>query len=165
MFRPVVVSPRSVSSQRRSRLGREDAVIHQHHQYQFHLLFPAASHQTTVGGLLFPSSPTLMETSDATAPASAAANGTPAEDDAEGAAMDTSSRTVPSEQSDSGQHQRPSSSSAPYAVLDKLFGKRLLQARRYIMSRKSWLKMVPTENCDILMTFPDGIDDQPCFGC
>lgn len=22
------------------------------------------------------------------------------------------------------------------------------------MSRKSWLKMVPTENCDILMTFP-----------
>ncbi|KAJ0059053.1 hypothetical protein NL108_007290 [Boleophthalmus pectinirostris] len=27
------------------------------------------------------------------------------------------------------------------------------------MSRKSWLKMVPTENCDILMTFPDSIDD------
>ncbi|KAM9845090.1 anoctamin-8 [Aulostomus maculatus] len=44
-------------------------------------------------------------------------------------------------------------------VLDKLFGKRLLQARHYIMSRKSWLKMVPTENCDILMTFPDAIDD------
>uniref|UniRef100_A0A3Q0SPJ8 Anoctamin n=1 Tax=Amphilophus citrinellus TaxID=61819 RepID=A0A3Q0SPJ8_AMPCI len=43
--------------------------------------------------------------------------------------------------------------------LDKLFGKRLLQARRFIMSRKSWLKMVPTENCDILMTFPDTIDD------
>uniref|UniRef100_H3D0F3 Anoctamin n=1 Tax=Tetraodon nigroviridis TaxID=99883 RepID=H3D0F3_TETNG len=42
---------------------------------------------------------------------------------------------------------------------DKLFGKRLLQARHYIMSRKSWLKMVPTENCDILMTFPDTIDD------
>uniref|UniRef100_A0A665UR22 Anoctamin n=1 Tax=Echeneis naucrates TaxID=173247 RepID=A0A665UR22_ECHNA len=41
----------------------------------------------------------------------------------------------------------------------KLFGKRLLQARHYIMSRKSWLKMVPTENCDILMTFPDSIDD------
>uniref|UniRef100_A0A7N6AM72 Anoctamin n=1 Tax=Anabas testudineus TaxID=64144 RepID=A0A7N6AM72_ANATE len=44
-------------------------------------------------------------------------------------------------------------------LLDKLFGKRLLQARHYIMSRKSWLKMVPTENCDILMTFPDTIDD------
>uniref|UniRef100_A0A8C6T4W5 Anoctamin n=1 Tax=Neogobius melanostomus TaxID=47308 RepID=A0A8C6T4W5_9GOBI len=43
--------------------------------------------------------------------------------------------------------------------IDKLFGKRLLQARHYIMSRKSWLKMVPTENCDILMTFPDSIDD------
>uniref|UniRef100_A0A8C6SX29 Anoctamin n=1 Tax=Neogobius melanostomus TaxID=47308 RepID=A0A8C6SX29_9GOBI len=43
--------------------------------------------------------------------------------------------------------------------VNKLFGKRLLQARHYIMSRKSWLKMVPTENCDILMTFPDSIDD------
>lgn len=40
---------------------------------------------------------------------------------------------------------------------DKLFGKRLLQARHYIMSRKSWLKMVPTENCDILMTFPGAV--------
>lgn len=37
--------------------------------------------------------------------------------------------------------------------LDKLFGKRLSQARQYIMSHKSWLKMVPTEDCDILMTF------------
>ncbi|XP_028329280.1 anoctamin-8 isoform X2 [Gouania willdenowi] len=53
-------------------------------------------------------------------------------------------------------HQR---SSVASIVLDKLFGKRLLQARHYIMSRKSWLKMVPTENCDILMTFPDTIDD------
>lgn len=44
--------------------------------------------------------------------------------------------------------------STPFCLLDKLFGKRLLQARHYIMSRKSWLKMVPTENCDILMTFP-----------
>lgn len=42
----------------------------------------------------------------------------------------------------------------PLPLSDKLFGKRLLQARHYIMSRKSWLKMVPTENCDILMTFP-----------
>lgn len=41
--------------------------------------------------------------------------------------------------------------------LDKLFGKRLLQARHYIMSRKSWLKMVPTENCDIVMTFPGAL--------
>ncbi|KAK3533029.1 hypothetical protein QTP70_006222 [Hemibagrus guttatus] len=38
-------------------------------------------------------------------------------------------------------------------VLDKLFGKRLLQAGRYIMSHKSWMKTVPTENCDVLMTF------------
>lgn len=44
-------------------------------------------------------------------------------------------------------------SAAPFCLSDKLFGKRLLQARHYIMSRKSWLKMVPTENCDILMTF------------
>lgn len=48
----------------------------------------------------------------------------------------------------------PSRPAAPFFLLDKLFGKRLLQARHYIMSRKSWLKMVPTENCDILMTFP-----------
>jgi len=36
---------------------------------------------------------------------------------------------------------------------DKLFGKRLLQAGRHIMSHKSWMKTVPTENCDVLMTF------------
>uniref|UniRef100_A0A3Q2YYN9 Anoctamin n=1 Tax=Hippocampus comes TaxID=109280 RepID=A0A3Q2YYN9_HIPCM len=47
----------------------------------------------------------------------------------------------------------------PISSVDKLFGKRLLQARHYILSRKSWLKMVPTENCDILMTFPDSVDD------
>ncbi|KAM3836118.1 anoctamin-8-like, partial [Diretmus argenteus] len=49
--------------------------------------------------------------------------------------------------------------SSSNSSIDKLFGKHLLQARRYIMSRKSWLKMVPTDNCDILMTFPDTIDD------
>lgn len=38
-------------------------------------------------------------------------------------------------------------------LIDKLFGKRLLQAGRYIMSHKSWMKTVPTENCDVLMTF------------
>uniref|UniRef100_A0A8C8FKE6 Anoctamin n=1 Tax=Oncorhynchus tshawytscha TaxID=74940 RepID=A0A8C8FKE6_ONCTS len=43
--------------------------------------------------------------------------------------------------------------------LDKLFGKRLLQAGRHIMSHKSWMKTVPTENCDILMTFSDQTDD------
>ncbi|XP_078527284.1 anoctamin-8 isoform X2 [Lissotriton helveticus] len=44
-------------------------------------------------------------------------------------------------------------------VLDKLFGKRLLQAGRYIMSHKSWMKTVPTESCDVLMTFSDTVDD------
>ncbi|XP_043577437.1 anoctamin-8 isoform X3 [Chiloscyllium plagiosum] len=44
-------------------------------------------------------------------------------------------------------------------VLDKLFGKSFLQAGRYIMSHKSWMKTVPTENCDVLMTFPDTTDD------
>ncbi|XP_040027886.2 LOW QUALITY PROTEIN: anoctamin-8 [Gasterosteus aculeatus] len=57
------------------------------------------------------------------------------------------------------QQQQQHTSLSPSGVLDKLFGKRFLQARHYIMSRKSWLKMVPTENCDILMTFPDSIDD------
>ncbi|XP_035026716.1 anoctamin-8 isoform X2 [Hippoglossus stenolepis] len=72
-------------------------------------------------------------------------------------------RTVPSEQQQQ-QHrtnntQQQQMSLSPSGVLDKLFGKRLLQARHYIMSRRSWLKMVPTENCDILMAFPDTIDD------
>ncbi|KAF7237042.1 Anoctamin-8 [Varanus komodoensis] len=48
---------------------------------------------------------------------------------------------------------------ASTGVLDKLFGKRLLQAGRYIMSHKSWMKTVPTENCDVLMTLPDTTDD------
>uniref|UniRef100_A0A3B3TVH2 Anoctamin n=1 Tax=Poecilia latipinna TaxID=48699 RepID=A0A3B3TVH2_9TELE len=43
--------------------------------------------------------------------------------------------------------------------LYKLFGKRLLQAGRHILSHKSWMKTVPTENCDVLMTFADTIDD------
>ncbi|CAI5641618.1 unnamed protein product [Oreochromis niloticus] len=71
-------------------------------------------------------------------------------------------RTVPSEQQQdrtNNQQQHQQTSSTPSGVLDKLFGKPLLQARHFIMSRKSWLKMVPTENCDILMTFPDTIDD------
>uniref|UniRef100_A0A087XZN2 Anoctamin n=1 Tax=Poecilia formosa TaxID=48698 RepID=A0A087XZN2_POEFO len=38
---------------------------------------------------------------------------------------------------------------------DKLFGKRLLQAGRHILSHKSWMKTVPTENCDVLMTFAE----------
>uniref|UniRef100_A0A3P8PLQ5 Anoctamin n=1 Tax=Astatotilapia calliptera TaxID=8154 RepID=A0A3P8PLQ5_ASTCA len=42
---------------------------------------------------------------------------------------------------------------------NKLFGKRLLQAGRHIMSHKSWMKTVPTENCDVLMTFADTTDD------
>ncbi|XP_005062853.1 PREDICTED: anoctamin-8-like, partial [Ficedula albicollis] len=27
------------------------------------------------------------------------------------------------------------------------------------MSHKAWMKTVPTENCDVLMTFPDSTDD------
>uniref|UniRef100_A0A8D0FM46 Anoctamin n=1 Tax=Strix occidentalis caurina TaxID=311401 RepID=A0A8D0FM46_STROC len=53
------------------------------------------------------------------------------------------------------QHPQGPSSCPPY----KLFGKRLLQAGRYIMSHKAWMKTVPTENCDVLMTFPDTTDD------
>uniref|UniRef100_A0A8C9XIB1 Anoctamin n=1 Tax=Sander lucioperca TaxID=283035 RepID=A0A8C9XIB1_SANLU len=45
------------------------------------------------------------------------------------------------------------------SVSYKLFGKRLLQAGRHIMSHKSWMKTVPTENCDVLMTFADTTDD------
>ncbi|XP_014897042.1 anoctamin-8 [Poecilia latipinna] len=62
-----------------------------------------------------------------------------------------------------GDSERPEPGSAPQqsssGVLDKLFGKRLLQAGRHILSHKSWMKTVPTENCDVLMTFADTIDD------
>uniref|UniRef100_A0A673AN09 Anoctamin n=1 Tax=Sphaeramia orbicularis TaxID=375764 RepID=A0A673AN09_9TELE len=47
----------------------------------------------------------------------------------------------------------------PVHAVYKLFGKRLLQAGRHIMSHKSWMKTVPTENCDVLMTFADTTDD------
>uniref|UniRef100_A0A8D3DX69 Anoctamin n=1 Tax=Scophthalmus maximus TaxID=52904 RepID=A0A8D3DX69_SCOMX len=47
----------------------------------------------------------------------------------------------------------------PCRLVYKLFGKRLLQAGRHIMSHKSWMKTVPTENCDVLMTFADATDD------
>ncbi|XP_067329922.1 anoctamin-8 isoform X2 [Channa argus] len=80
-------------------------------------------------------------------------------DDSDGAG-ERMERTVPSDQQDrTNKQQQQQTSSTTSGVLDKLFGKHLLQARQYIMSRKSWLKMVPTENCDILMTFPDTIDD------
>ncbi|XP_058493827.1 anoctamin-8 isoform X2 [Solea solea] len=57
-----------------------------------------------------------------------------------------------------GDAERPEPQSSS-GVLDKLFGKRLLQAGRHIMSHKSWMKTVPTENCDVLMTFADTTDD------
>ncbi|XP_041419053.1 anoctamin-8 isoform X2 [Xenopus laevis] len=47
----------------------------------------------------------------------------------------------------------------PRTRTDKLFGKRLLQAGRYITSHKSWMRTVPTENCDVVMTFSDNTDD------
>ncbi|XP_044076206.1 anoctamin-8 isoform X5 [Siniperca chuatsi] len=93
---------------------------------------------------------------DATVNSSSSSSSTADVDESDGA-VERMERTVPSEQQDrTSNHQQKQT---PSGVLDKLFGKRLLQARHYIMSRKSWLKMVPTENCDILMTFPDTIDD------
>ncbi|XP_077573633.1 anoctamin-8 [Stigmatopora nigra] len=63
-----------------------------------------------------------------------------------------------------GDPERPETTAAQpqssgSGVLDKLFGKRLLQAGRHVMSHKSWMKTVPTENCDVLMTFADTTDD------
>ncbi|XP_038142416.1 anoctamin-8 [Cyprinodon tularosa] len=62
-----------------------------------------------------------------------------------------------------GEPERPEPGSAPQqsssGVLDKLFGKRLLQAGRHILSQRSWMKTVPTENCDVLMTFAVTTDD------
>ncbi|KAF3858481.1 hypothetical protein F7725_011682, partial [Dissostichus mawsoni] len=80
-------------------------------------------------------------------------------DDSDGAS-ERMERTVPAEQQDRTNNQQQRTALSPSGCsVNKLFGKHLLQARHYIMSRKSWLKMVPTENCDILMTFPDTIDD------
>ncbi|XP_002660858.1 anoctamin-8 [Danio rerio] len=45
------------------------------------------------------------------------------------------------------------------AVLEKLLRGRLFHARQYLMRHKSTITMAPTENCDILMTFPDTTDD------
>ncbi|XP_028284318.1 anoctamin-8 isoform X2 [Parambassis ranga] len=99
---------------------------------------------------------------DPDAAVNSSGSGTADVDDRDGAG-ERMERTVPSEQQDRTnnpqQQQHHQQEQEPSGVLDKLFGKRLLQARHYIMSRKSWLKMVPTENCDILMTFPDTIDD------
>ncbi|KAM9719713.1 anoctamin-8-like isoform 3-T3 [Menidia menidia] len=95
----------------------------------------------------------------AAADSDAAVDGSGSADvDGRDGARERMERTVPSEQQDRSDNQQHTSST-PSGVLEKLFGKRLLLARHYIMSRKSWLKMVPTENCDILMTFPDTIDD------
>uniref|UniRef100_A0A673FSV3 Anoctamin n=1 Tax=Sinocyclocheilus rhinocerous TaxID=307959 RepID=A0A673FSV3_9TELE len=39
------------------------------------------------------------------------------------------------------------------------FQGRLFHARQYLMKHKSTITMAPTENCDVLMTFPDTTDD------
>ncbi|XP_068425126.1 anoctamin-8 [Clinocottus analis] len=109
-----------------------------------------------------------MQAGGAEAPDTDASSNTGADIDANDGTVERMERTVPlpSEQQQQQQQQQQQdrtskqhTSLSPSGVLDKLFGKRLLQARHYIMSRKSWMKMVPTENCDILMTFPDTIDD------
>ncbi|XP_049603111.1 anoctamin-8 isoform X2 [Syngnathus scovelli] len=79
--------------------------------------------------------------------------------DSQHCAAERMERTPAGELQRRSDDQQQGPSSATCGVFDKLFGKRLLQARHYILSRKSWLKMVPTENCDILMTFPDSVDD------
>ncbi|XP_052425378.1 anoctamin-8-like [Carassius gibelio] len=89
--------------------------------------------------------------------AAAAASSTNSSSDSE------SSRHRHRAQGDAERPEQQQHSAAPQptsaGVLDKLFGKRLLQAGRHIMSHKSWMKTVPTENCDVLMTFPDTTDD------
>ncbi|XP_054889189.1 anoctamin-8 isoform X3 [Poeciliopsis prolifica] len=99
----------------------------------------------------------------ATAAADPAADGCSCAADVDGrdGAGERMERTERTERTVSSEHQDRTSNQQQQTagVLDKLFGKRLLLARHYINSRKSWLKMVPTQNCDILMTFPDTIDD------
>ncbi|XP_017165608.1 anoctamin-8-like isoform X4 [Poecilia reticulata] len=99
----------------------------------------------------------LGTNTQATADADSAKDGSSGAADVDGrdGARERRERTVPSEHQDRTSTQQQQTA----GVFDKLFGKRLLLARHYINSRKSWLKMVPTQNCDILMTFPDTIDD------
>uniref|UniRef100_A0A8C1UKS8 Anoctamin n=2 Tax=Cyprinus carpio TaxID=7962 RepID=A0A8C1UKS8_CYPCA len=93
---------------------------------------------------------------DAAAAAASSANSSSSSDS-------ESSRHRHRAQGDAERPEQQQHSAAPQpssaGVLDKLFGKRLLQAGRHIMSHKSWMKTVPTENCDVLMTFPDTTDD------
>ncbi|XP_015221058.2 anoctamin-8 isoform X1 [Lepisosteus oculatus] len=76
---------------------------------------------------------------------------------ASGSTADTESSRHRHRAQAEGEKTDPAAASS--GVLDKLFGKKLLQAGRYIMSHKSWMRTVPTENCDVLMTFADTTDD------
>ncbi|XP_058870302.1 anoctamin-8 isoform X1 [Acipenser ruthenus] len=89
---------------------------------------------------------TMPETGAAAAPAAAGSN------------ADAETRHRHRSQAE-GERAEPATQTASTGVLDKLFGKRLLQAGRYMMSHKSWMKTVPTENCDVLMTFAESTDD------
>ncbi|KAK1152535.1 anoctamin-8-like isoform X1 [Acipenser oxyrinchus oxyrinchus] len=89
---------------------------------------------------------TMPETGAAAAPAAAGSN------------ADAETRHRHRSQAE-GERAEPATQPASTGVLDKLFGKRLLQAGRYMMSHKSWMKTVPTENCDVLMTFAESTDD------
>ncbi|KAK2499277.1 hypothetical protein MC885_018179 [Smutsia gigantea] len=48
--------------------------------------------------------------------------------------------------------KRPPPEGEPAAPVSGVLG-------RYLVSHKAWMKTVPTENCDVLMTFPDTTDD------
>uniref|UniRef100_A0A8C4XDY1 Anoctamin n=1 Tax=Erpetoichthys calabaricus TaxID=27687 RepID=A0A8C4XDY1_ERPCA len=85
------------------------------------------------------------------------AAGAPTASAGSGADSETRQRHRPA--TDGERAEATASPPVPSGVLDKLFGKKLLQAGRNIMSHKSWMKTVPTENCDVLMTFADTTDD------
>ncbi|XP_030630556.1 anoctamin-8 [Chanos chanos] len=52
-----------------------------------------------------------------------------------------------------------STSLSSFQWVINLLGHHLLQAGQYIMNHKSRMKMVPIENCDVVMTFADTTDD------
>uniref|UniRef100_A0A8C5HTW7 Anoctamin n=1 Tax=Gouania willdenowi TaxID=441366 RepID=A0A8C5HTW7_GOUWI len=105
-----------------------------------------------------------MPDAGTTAAGAGAASPAAASGSSAGDGTDSSSRhRHRAQQGDAGERPEPGASPAAQSssggVLDKLFGKRLLQAGRHVMSHKSWMKTVPTENCDVLMTFADSTDD------
>ncbi|XP_046581534.1 anoctamin-8-like [Haliotis rubra] len=70
--------------------------------------------------------------------------------------------SISSERAD---HRRPDDATPPgrrglrQRIPYRMFGKRLDSTKRLVVSSKVWMKTIPTQNCDVLLTFPAKADD------